>query len=155
MTKKFLEWTILASWLVAGLAALPVAAINDAGATDSGGAAGGSSFSQEAKRGLQEIGGDKSADLPTIAKTIINFLLFLVGAIAVVIIVYAGFQYVTSAGDSSKVATAKNTIIYAVIGLIVAIMAYAIVNFVVDSFSGGSKTTPASSTTSTTKPTNP
>jgi hypothetical protein len=46
-------------------------------------------------------------------------------------IIYGGIQYVISVGDSGKVAKAKNTIIYAVVGLIVAILSYAIVNFVI------------------------
>ena len=46
-------------------------------------------------------------------------------------IIYGGIQYVISAGDSGKVGKAKNTILYAVIGLVVAVMSYAIVNFVV------------------------
>ena len=45
--------------------------------------------------------------------------------------VWGGIKYTTSAGDTNKVTSAKNTIIYAVIGLIISIMAYAIVNFVI------------------------
>ena len=46
-------------------------------------------------------------------------------------IVYAGIQYVISAGDSGKVAKAKNIIIYAIVGLLIAVFSYTIVNFVV------------------------
>lgn len=62
---------------------------------------------------------------------IINMLIFLIGSIAVIMIVVGGMRYVLSGGDSSAVNSAKNTILYAVVGLIVAVMAYAIVNFVV------------------------
>lgn len=62
--------------------------------------------------------------------TIINILLFLIGAISVVMIVFAGFQYATSGGDAGKVTSAKNTILYAVIGIVVALLAYAIIRFV-------------------------
>lgn len=65
---------------------------------------------------------------------IVNILLFLLGAIAVIMIVIGGIRYATSNGDQSAITSAKNTILYAVIGLIVAIMAYAIVNFVIQSF---------------------
>lgn len=65
-----------------------------------------------------------------IFSTIINILLFLIGAISVVMIVFAGFQYATSGGDAGKVTTAKNTILYAVIGIVVALLAYAIIRFV-------------------------
>jgi hypothetical protein len=49
-------------------------------------------------------------------------------------IIYGGIRYTTSAGDSSHVKAAKDTILYAVVGLVVAILAYAIVNFVVGAF---------------------
>lgn len=66
--------------------------------------------------------------------TISNVLLFVIGAIAVIMIVIGGLRYVISGGDSSQVQAAKNTILYALIGVIIAILAYAIVNFVVGSF---------------------
>ena len=58
-------------------------------------------------------------------------MLFLAGAVAVIVIIIGGIRYVMSSGDAGQVQSAKNTILYAVIGLIVVIMAYAIVNFVV------------------------
>ncbi|MEK7620838.1 MAG: pilin [Patescibacteria group bacterium] len=63
-------------------------------------------------------------------KNVINILLFISGIIAVVYVVIGGFRYVTSNGDSGSISKAKNTIMYALIGLVIAIMAYAIVNFV-------------------------
>ena len=68
--------------------------------------------------------------LYTLIKNIINLLLTLVGIIAVIMIIVGGIRYTTSGGSSSEIDTAKNTIIYAVVGLVIAIMAYAIVNFV-------------------------
>ena len=65
---------------------------------------------------------------------VINFLLFFVGVVSVIMIIYGGIQYTTSAGDSGKVTSAKNTILYAIVGLIVSILAYAIVNFVTTTF---------------------
>lgn len=94
-------------------------------------------FGDEINKGLEQVGGQQTADAGSIIKTIVNALLFLIGVVAVIMIIWAGVQYTTSAGDSSKVATAKNTIVYAVVGLIVAIFAYAIVNFVVSTFNGG------------------
>jgi hypothetical protein len=67
-------------------------------------------------------------------KIVINVLLFLIGAVAVIMIILGGIRYVISNGDSSQVTSAKNTILYAVIGLIVALLAYAIVNFVIKQF---------------------
>lgn len=67
-------------------------------------------------------------------KTITNILMFVLGAIAVIVIVIGGIRYATSGGDQTQVTSAKNTILYAVVGIVVAILAYAIVNFVVDQF---------------------
>ena len=69
--------------------------------------------------------------------TITNVMLFIVGAISVIMIVIGGLRYVVSGGNSSNVTTAKNTILYAIVGLIIAIMAYAIINFVIGSFVPG------------------
>ncbi|MBM3210512.1 hypothetical protein FJZ39_04200 [Candidatus Saccharibacteria bacterium] len=69
-----------------------------------------------------------------IIKMVINILLFIVGIISVIMLIIGGIRYATSGGDSGSVTSAKNTILYAIIGLIVAIFAYAIINFVVDAF---------------------
>ena len=63
-----------------------------------------------------------------------SVLLFIVGAIAVIMIVIGGLRYVVSGGDAAQVQAAKNTILYALVGIIVAILAYAAVNFVISSF---------------------
>ena len=67
-------------------------------------------------------------------KDIVNTLLYVLGAVAVIVIIVAGILYATSSGDPALITKAKNTLLYAVIGLIVAIMAYAIVNFVIGVF---------------------
>ncbi len=69
-------------------------------------------------------------------KTIVNVLLFILGAIAVIMIIIGGIRYTTSNGDASNTKAAKDTILYAVVGLIVAVLAYAIVNFVLGAFGG-------------------
>jgi hypothetical protein len=69
-----------------------------------------------------------------IFKVIVNVILFLVGAISVIMLIYGGIKYTISAGDTSKVTAAKNTIMYAIVGLIISILAFAIVNFVIGSF---------------------
>lgn len=68
--------------------------------------------------------------------TVTNILLFIIGAIAVIMLVIGGIRYTISNGDSNAVSAAKNTIMYAIIGIIVAILAYAAVNFVIVSFAG-------------------
>ena len=62
--------------------------------------------------------------------TIVNVLLFVIGALAVIMLIYGGIRYVTSGGNQESVRAAKNTILYAVVGLVVAIFAYALVNWV-------------------------
>lgn len=69
-----------------------------------------------------------------IFRTITNVLLFLIGAISVIMLIIGGIRYTLSGGDSSAVTAAKNTILYAIVGIIVAVLAFAIVNFVLDSF---------------------
>lgn len=66
----------------------------------------------------------------SIFTTVVNVLLFIIGALSVVMLIWGGIRYTTSAGNSSAVTSAKNTIMYAVIGLIVAFLAFAIVNWV-------------------------
>ncbi len=66
--------------------------------------------------------------------TVVNILLFVIGTVSVIMIIIGGLRYVLSNGDSTQVTNAKNTILYAVIGLVVALLAYAIVNFVVTQF---------------------
>jgi len=71
-----------------------------------------------------------------IVTTIINVLLFIVGILCVIMIIFGGIRYTTSTGDKTRVDAAKNTIIYAVVGLVVAIVAYALVNWVFGSLQG-------------------
>lgn len=76
-------------------------------------------------------GAAASDEAPDIVRNIINTMLFVLGMIAVIMIVVGGMRYTISNGDASQIKAAKDTILYAVIGLVVAIMAFAIVNFVV------------------------
>lgn len=66
----------------------------------------------------------------TLFGRISSILIFIVGAVSVIMIVFGGFRYVTSAGDTARVKGAKDTILYAVIGLVFALIATAIVSFV-------------------------
>jgi hypothetical protein len=88
-----------------------------------------------AKAGVETVDGTGgSTDIKGIIKTIVNVLLFILGSVSVVMIVIGGMRYTISQGDSGAITSAKNTILYAVIGLIVAVSAYAIVNLVVEQF---------------------
>ena len=72
------------------------------------------------------FGGDES-----IFRKITNTIIFLVGAIAVIMLIIGGVRYVVSAGSDEAVKGAKNTILYAIIGIVVALLAYAAVNFII------------------------
>ena len=75
--------------------------------------------------------GNSGADLPNAIQTILNNIILVAGTIAVVFIVVGGVYYITSSGDANKVKKAKDTILYACIGLIICALAFAIVNFTI------------------------
>ena len=115
--------------LAIGLTALLPVATTFAAVT--GGAAGGAAAAQ---------GDGQPSDLfgnTGILTEIINIILFIVGILSVIMLIYGGLRYVISGGDSKKVTDAKNTIMYAIIGLIISILSFAIVNFIINAFSEG------------------
>jgi hypothetical protein len=128
---------ITASLLVMSAPALvPVAVAADA--ADSNGC--GTNTANQAAQGASEASGndvncnDNSAgdasSLTSLAKNIVNIFSIIVGAVAVIMIIYGGFRYITSGGDSNSVGSAKNTLIYAIVGLIIVALAQIIVRFV-------------------------
>ena len=72
----------------------------------------------------QDLAGD-------VFKNVVNILLFIIGAVSVIMLIYGGIRYTTSGGNANSVTAAKNTIMYSIIGLVVAILAFAVVQFVV------------------------
>lgn len=89
--------------------------------------------------GATEGAADTGAtDINSVVQNVINILLFIVGAGAVIMLIVGGIQYITSTGDQQRVSNAKNTIIYAIVGVVVALLAYALVNYVIsDVFGAG------------------
>ena len=75
--------------------------------------------------------GADTYDLGESIQNIINAIIVILGIVAVIVIIVGGVQYMTSNGDAGKVQKAKNTILYAAIGLIICVLAAAIVNFVI------------------------
>lgn len=67
-----------------------------------------------------------------IIATVVDVLSVIVGVVAVIMIIVGGFKYITSSGDSSNIQSAKNTIMYAIVGLVIVAMAQAITGFVLD-----------------------
>ena len=76
---------------------------------------------------------DDDSLMPTIQQ-IINVVIGLLGIVAVIVVILGGVQYTLSTGDSNKINKAKDTILYGIIGLVISILAYAIVNFVLGNF---------------------
>lgn len=74
----------------------------------------------------------------SIFTTIVNILLFIIGAICVIMLIWGGIRYTTSGGASASVTAAKNTIMYAIIGLVIAFLAFALVNWVLAAITPGS-----------------
>ena len=70
--------------------------------------------------------------------TVTNTLLFVIGALSVIMIIVGGLRYVVSGGNSTNVTAAKNTILYALVGVVIAFLAYAAVNFVLTNLAPGS-----------------
>ena len=79
--------------------------------------------------------GSNSKDFKKVAADIVNVLSVIVGIIAVIMIIVGGFRYITSGGDSGNVSSAKNTLIYAIVGLVIVALAQFIVHFVLDAIS--------------------
>ena len=100
------------------------------------------------KQGADSTGQQDSRSAGDIAKDVVNIMFFIVGVMAVVMIIWGGIRYVLSAGNSAALTSAKNTIMYAVIGLIVAILAYTIVNFVINTVSGNGGSSSSNSSNS-------
>ena len=90
----------------------------------------------EVQSGLSTVKGNfnSNTNLESIVSTVIKTMLFIVGVLSVIMIIYAGIRYVTAHGDKDQIKGAQNTLVYAIAGLVIAILAYAIVNFVVKLF---------------------
>ncbi|HUC88234.1 MAG TPA: hypothetical protein VMR95_03750 [Candidatus Binatia bacterium] len=92
---------------------------------------------------------DTTTNLNNILSTVISILSIVVGIIAVIMIIIGGLKFITSGGEASKSAGARNTIIYALIGLVVAVLAQVLVHFVLNRVVNAANTkSPASSSTS-------
>lgn len=121
---------LFAIGLGVALIATPVSALGE------GGAPAGVNAARGDNTPTNLINGDTS-----IVKRGINIMLFGVGVLSVIMLIFGGFRYVISGGKKESVTNAKNTILYAIIGLLVAVFAYAIINFILGAaLSSGSTT---------------
>ena len=122
--KKKITYTIYtATMMLASFVSLPASAS--------------SSATKNVRSGYKASGGtnqDKLTGNGGVIEVVVNTMLFIAGLLAVIIIIYSGIKYMTANGDKQKIESAKSTLMYAIVGLIITIIAYAIVNFVIGAF---------------------
>ena len=82
-------------------------------------------------QGCENADGNGTSTVKTLAEKVTNIFSIIVGAASVIMIIYGGFRYITSGGDSGKVGNAKNTLIYAIVGLVIVALAQLIVRFTI------------------------
>ncbi len=118
----------------------PVSASSTSSGVSNPSSLSGSSAANSACAGISQLGGTQtcgssatggSSTISKIIKEVVNLLSLVLGAIAIVMIVVSGIRFALSGGEASKVSSAKNTIIYAVVGLVIAALAQAILHWVV------------------------
>jgi len=128
MTKKLRNIVVslaaAAALLVPALAVSPALALSNL----QGGLTCGSNFDISGTTSCTPNG--TTTDFNKLLTTIINIFSAIVGVIAVIMIIVGGLRYITSGGDSNKVGTAKQTLMYAIIGLVIVALAQLIVHFV-------------------------
>lgn len=111
---------VMAGVLAAALPTLPVQAINV--------------FEQCKDNADASVCKSQGDNAESIMGTVIDLMLYTLGIISVIMIVVGGIRFATADGDPSGIKSARNTVIYSVVGLIVAILSFAIVNFVLGEF---------------------
>jgi len=100
------------------------------------------SVANGANSSLPDSGGTKGIDcegagvnnesVQNLAKRIITTFSIIVGAASVIMIIYGGFRYITSGGESGRVGAAKNALLYAIVGLVIVALAQIIIRFVLN-----------------------
>lgn len=129
--KKITQGLLLVPAIMLGLVAVAPAAYADVTCPDGSTATTAASCGANSAQGSgtpSSLFGDGTDQ--GLFKTIVNIMLFLVGAVAVIMLIIGGIRYIVSGGDQSQVTAAKNTILYAIIGIVVSLLAYAIIQFV-------------------------
>ena len=115
--------------LLTAFAATVVLPVSTVGAAALDGICGSAQVSEESA-----VCANKGNDTNSFVGPLVNTLLFIVGALSVLALIIGGIMYVTSQGASAGVSKAKSTITYAVVGLLVSVIAYALVNWVFKAF---------------------
>ena len=127
MSKKLKN--ILISTLTVAVMVFGVSIIYQTGNTEIAGA-----INSEITSGMNatSAGTSTPTDANVVIKNVTNIMFFIIGAVSVIMLIYGGIRYTTSGGNTNSVTAAKNTIMYSIIGLVVAILAFAVVQFVVN-----------------------
>ena len=120
--------SILISTLMVAVMVFGVSIIYQTGNTEIVGA-----VNSEITSGMNatSAGTSTPTDANVVIKNVTNIMFFIIGAVSVIMLIYGGIRYTTSGGNANSVTAAKNTVIYSIVGLVISILAYAIVNFVV------------------------
>ena len=120
--------SILISTLTVAVMVFGVSIIYQTGNTEIAGA-----VNSEITSGMNatSAGTSTPTDANVVIKNVTNIMFFIIGAVSVIMLIYGGIRYTTSGGNTNSVTAAKNTVIYSIVGLVISILAYAIVNFVV------------------------
>lgn len=120
--------SILISTLMVAVMVFGVSIIYQTGNTEIAGA-----VNSEITSGMNatSAGTSTPTDANVVIKNVTNIMFFIIGAVSVIMLIYGGIRYTTSGGNANSVTAAKNTIMYSIIGLVVAILAFAVVQFVV------------------------
>lgn len=88
------------------------------------------SAKNEVLKGIGETGTDcNTSGVDRFISGVIRIISYIAGIAAIIAIILSGFKYITSGGDTNKIASAKNTLIYALVGVVVAVLAQLLVNF--------------------------
>ena len=126
MSKKLKN--ILISTLTVAVMVFGVSIIYQTGNTEIAGA-----INSEITSGMNatSAGTSTPTDANVVIKNVTNIMFFIIGAVSVIMLIYGGIRYTTSGGNANSVTAAKNTVIYSIVGLVISILACAIVNFVV------------------------
>lgn len=128
MKKLFFHLGLVLSSMTA-LAAAPAMVVAQEVTTDiESGLCAGASLRFEGGTGCEDTD-DSTQKLNNLIRSIINLLSVVVGVVAVVMIIVGGLRYITSGGNDTSVTSAKNTILYAIIGLIIVALAQVLVRF--------------------------
>lgn len=132
--KKILQTTLLFAGLLFGVSAVGLSATTTVHAACTGGnVAQCISQNCDSKNPLCNGITNGQSGVNSLVQNTTNLLLFVLGTICVIVIIISGIRFATAGGDPGQIKTARESIIYAVAGLVVAILAYAIVHFVLDS----------------------